>query len=265
MLIIGERINSSRADISRAIEVRDATFIQNEARSQEEAGAHYLDVNAGSMHGREAECLSWLVSTVQEVSNLPLTLDSPDPAVIEKVLPRTAQTPMINSITLDEERLDGLLPLVLERNAKVIALCQSAELVPETAEAKVKLAEQLVEKTTAWGVPLEHLYIDPLVFPLSANPLSGLATLESIERIMTLFPGVHTVCGMSNVSYGLPLRKLVNRSFLVACICHGLDAAIIDPVDKQAYGALKTATMIMGLDDYCMDFITSYRHGLMAQ
>ena len=133
----------------------------------------------------------------------------------------------------------------------------------EGPKTKVRIAGQLVEKATAWGVPLENLYIDPLVFPLSTNPQSALATLESIERIMALFPGVHTVCGLSNVSYGLPLRKLINRSFLVACVCHGLDTAIIDPVDKQSYGALKAAAMIMGLDDYCMDFISAYRNERM--
>ncbi|MCG6538043.1 MAG: dihydropteroate synthase, partial [Syntrophales bacterium LBB04] len=238
VLIIGERINSSRSAIAQAIELRDAKFIQQEAKVQEEAGAHYLDVNAGSMFGRETECLSWLVETVQKVTNLPLALDTPDPVVIKELLPKTETTPMINSVTLDPGRIEELLPLVVERNARVIALCQSSELVPETADAKVRLAAQLVEKATAWGVPLDHLYIDPLVFPLSANPQSALTTLDSIQQIMARFPGVHTVCGMSNVSYGLPLRKLVNRSFLVACICHGLDAAIIDPVDKQSYGAL---------------------------
>ena len=263
MLIIGERINSSRSAIAQAIETRDANLIQNEAKVQQEAGAHYLDVNAGSMLGRETECLAWLVETVQQATSLPLALDSPDPAVVKEIIPKTVQTPMINSITLDPERLEGLLPLVAENKAKVIALCQSAELVPETAETKVRIAEQLVEKATAWGVPLENLYIDPLVFPLSTNPQSALATLESIERIMALFPGVHTVCGLSNVSYGLPLRKLINRSFLVACVCHGLDTAIVDPVDKQSYGALKAAAMIMGLDDYCMDFISAYRNERM--
>jgi 5-methyltetrahydrofolate--homocysteine methyltransferase len=118
-----------------------------------------------------------------------------------------------------------------------------------------------VEKLTEAGVPLDSLYIDPLVYPLSTNPRSAVGALAAIDRIMYCHPGVHTVCGLTNVSYGLPNRKLVNRSFLVACIAKGLDSAIIDPTDKQLYGALKAATMIMGLDDYCMDFIKAHREG----
>lgn len=261
MLIIAERINSSRKSIAQAIEARDEEFIRNEASSQAAAGAHYIDVNAGSMLGQETECLTWLVNTVQEATHLPLCLDSPDVNVIQKAFPLARVTPMINSITLEPERLEGLLPLVAEHKAKVIALCQSPEVLAETAEQKVELAGRLVETATRAGIPIDNLYIDPLVYPLSTNPQSGLATLTAIERIMTLFPGVHTVCGLTNVSYGLPNRKLVNRSFLVAAISQGLDSAIIDPTDKQLWGALKAAAMIMGQDDYCMDFISAHREG----
>ena len=261
MLIIAERINSSRKSIAQAIDARDADFIRNEARSQADAGAHYIDVNAGSMLGQESECLSWLVDTVQEATDLPLCLDSPDVNVIKKVFPRARVTPMINSITLEPERLEGLLPLIVEHRAKVIALCQSPEVLAETANQKVELAERLLETATRAGVPFDNMYIDPLVYPISTNPESGVATLKAIERIMATFPGVHTVCGLTNVSYGLPNRKLVNRSFLVAAVSRGLDSAIIDPTDKQLCGALKAATMIMGLDDYCMDYISAHREG----
>jgi cobalamin-dependent methionine synthase I len=261
VLIIAERINSSRKSIAEAIEARDGVFIQAEARSQAAAGAHYIDVNAGSMLGREMECLSWLVDVVQEVVDVPLALDSPDAEVIRACLPRTHKTPIINSISLEPARLESLLSLVAEQRTKVIALCQSPELVAETAEDKVRLAEQLVAKATAAGVSLDDLYIDPLVYPIATSPRSALQTLSAIDRIMRLFPGVHTVCGLTNVSYGLPHRKLVNRSFLVACVSRGLDAAIIDPTDKQLYGALKAAIMIMGKDDFCTGFIAAHREG----
>ena len=261
MIIIAERINSSRKGIARAIEDRDAEFIRSEAMHQEDAGAHYIDVNAGSMVGKEIECLKWLIDTVQDVTHLPLCLDSPDPHVIKTILPRTQTTPMINSVTLDPERLDIVLPLAAAHNAKLIALCQSPDILAETADQKVELASQLVEKATSAGVHIANLYIDPLVYPLSTCPQSGEATLEAVERIMAMYPGVHTVCGLTNVSYGLPNRKLVNRTFLVACISRGLDATIMDPTDKHLYGAMKAATMVMGQDDYCMDFITAHREG----
>jgi cobalamin-dependent methionine synthase I len=116
----------------------------------------------------------------------------------------------------------------------------------ETADDKVKLAGLLVEKLTAAGVPLEDIYIDPLVYPLSTNPQSAGATLDAIGGIMKRFPGVHTVCGLTNVSYGLPARKLINRTFLAAAITMGLDAAIIDPTDKQLYAMLKAVTLVVG-------------------
>jgi 5-methyltetrahydrofolate--homocysteine methyltransferase len=131
----------------------------------------------------------------------------------------------------------------------------------ETADDKFQFAEQLVEKVSAAGIPLGDLYIDPLVYPLSINQQSAVATLEAIERIRAAFPGVHTVCGLSNVSHGLPCRKLVNRSFLVAAITRGLDSAIMDPTDNQLFSALKAAVMINAKDNYCMQFLSAYREG----
>ena len=144
---------------------------------------------------------------------------------------------------------------------RVIALCQSADAIADTTEAKVRMAGEIVEKAGAAGVPLEALYIDPLVYPVATNDRSALATLDAIERIMKEFPGVHTTCGLTNVSYGLPNRKLVNRTFLVAAIVRGLDSVIADPTDKQLLGALRAALLIAGKDEYCMDYITAFREG----
>jgi 5-methyltetrahydrofolate--homocysteine methyltransferase len=261
MIIIAERINASRKYIAQAIATRNAPFIQNEAKAQAQAGADYIDVNAGTFVGEEAQHLGWIIDVVQEVTDLPLCIDSPDPKVIAEVLPRVKRPPMINSITLEPARLEGILPLVLEAGAKVIALCQSQDSMAETADEKVRMAERLVEISTRAGIPLEDIYIDPLVYPLATNTRSALETLEAIERIMKEFPGVHTVCGLTNVSHGLPARKLVNRTFLVAAITRGLDSAILDPTDKDLYAALKAVLMVMGKDEFCMNFITSYREG----
>ena len=264
MLIIGERINASRKQIAQAISSNNAAFIQNEAKAQASAGADYIDVNAGSFVGEEAERLKWLIEVVQEVTDLPLCIDSPDPEVIKAVLPLVKNIPMINSITLEPSRLEGILPLVVEYKAKVIALCQAEDSMAETTETKVEMAGQLVEKVTASGIPLDDLYIDPLVYPLSTNHELALATLEAIEQIMKKFPGVHTTCGLTNVSHGLPNRKLVNRTFLVAAIARGLDSAILDPTDKQLYSCLKAALMVVGRDEFCMEYITAFREGRLG-
>ncbi|MCX5825449.1 MAG: dihydropteroate synthase [Deltaproteobacteria bacterium] len=261
MLIIAERINASRKQIAQAITAGDRAFIQGEAKAQTQAGAHYIDVNAGTFVGEEADKLKWIVEAVQEVTDLPLSIDSPDAEVIKAVMPLLKKTPLINSITLEPSQIEGILPLVVVHKTKVIALCQSEQGLAETTERKVALAGQLVEKLTGAGVPLDDIYIDPLVYPLSTNPQSARATLDAIGAIMKTFPGAHTVCGLTNVSYGLPARKLINRAFLAVAITMGLDSAIIDPTDTLLYAMLKAVTLIAGKDDFCMDYIGAFREG----
>ncbi len=261
MLIIAEKINSTRKSIAEAMEAYDADLIQKAAAAQTEAGADYIDVNAGTFVKEEADRLKWLIEVVQEVTDLPLCIDSPDPGVIRAVLPLVNGTPMVNSITLEPVRLNGILPLVAEHKAKVIALCQGEEAMAETAEEKLRLAGQLVQKVTEAGVPLDDLYVDPLVYPIATNSESALATIDAIGRIMKEFPGVHTTCGLTNVSYGMPNRKLINRTFLVAAITRGLDSAILDPTDKQLFGALKASLAVVGKDEFCLEYIEAFREG----
>jgi len=263
MIIIGEKINSSRRPIAEAIAAGDRAYIQQEAKVQAEAGADYLDVNAAAFMEREAECLKWVIEAVQEVTELPLCIDSPDPAVIKKVIPLMKTPPMIPSITLEPSRLDGILPLVLDYQATVIGLCQTKDRMGKTAEEKIEIAGRLIERVTSSGIGLDALYIDPLVFPVGADPNSASATLDAIEKIMKQFQGVHTVCGLTNVSHGLPNRKLVNRTFLAEAIARGLDAAILDPADKQLFSVLRTALMLMGKDAFCMQYIKAFRKGLI--
>jgi len=261
VIIIAERINASRKSISQAISAEDVVFIQNEAKKQDQAGADYIDVNAGTFVGEEAEKLRWVIEVVQAVTEKPLCVDSPDPAVIKAMIPLVKKTPMINSITLEPERLEGILPIVSEHKTKVIGLCQSEDAMADTADDKVRMAEQLVKRAEDAGIALDNLFIDPLVYPLATNTQSATATLEAIERIMKTFPGVHTTCGLTNVSHGLPSRKLINRTFLIAAVTRGLDSAILDPTDKQLFASLKAALSVNGKDDFCMNYITAFREG----
>ena len=264
MIIIGEKINSSRKLIAQAITARDLGYIQNEAKAQSDAGADYIDVNAAAFLEKEAECLRWIIEAVQEVTDLPLCIDSPDPEVIGKVISLTKRPPMINSITLEPSRLDSILPLIRDYNATVIGLCQTGSKMGKTAAEKVEIAGRLIDKVTSSGIGIDSLYIDPLVFPVGADVTSALATLDAIEIIMKQFQGVHTVCGLTNVSHGLPDRKLVNRTFLAEAIARGLDAAILDPTDKQLLGIMKAGLMLMGKDEFCMGYIKAFRKGLLA-
>lgn len=131
----------------------------------------------------------------------------------------------------------------------------------ETTEGKLRLARQLVKEVTKAGVHLDDLYIDALVYPIATNPESALATIDAIEQIMKEFPGIHTTCGLTNISYGMPNRKLINRTFLVAAITRGLDSVILDPTDKPLFGALRASLAIVGKDEFCLEYIEAFRKG----
>ncbi len=265
MLIVAERINASRKAIRAALETMDAAAIQHEARAQDAAGADYIDVNGGTFPGREAELLTWLVQTVQTVTDKPLCLDSPDAGALAAALPSVrTRSPMINSINLERDRYERVLPLVVEYRAKVIALCQGEGVPAASATQKVDLATELVERLTRAGVALDDIYVDPLVFPLGTDSGSAQATIDAIGEIMQRFPGVHTICGLTNVSHGLPARKLINRTFLVAAMGRGMDSAIVDPTDAQLVSALHAARAVFGRDEYCMGLIEAFRDGVVT-
>ena len=261
MIIIGERINTSRKSINQALEDRDRTFFQDEARKQEIAGAAYIDVNCGSRLNTEYDDFLWLLETIQEVVSRPLSLDSPDPKVLAAGLRQTDKRPLINSITLEPDRFDQVAPILEGNSADVIALCMDETGIPKTPEKVVENALKLTEKLEKLGLDRSGIYLDPLIQPISVDTENGKIALNSIGTIMEELPGVHTTCGLSNISYGLPERYLVNRTFLVCAMTMGLDSAIIDPLDTKMMTAILTTLMILGKDEYCGDFIDGVREG----
>jgi 5-methyltetrahydrofolate--homocysteine methyltransferase len=265
MIIVGEKINTSRKSVAQAVENRDAGFIQSLARAQAEAGADYIDVNAGTFLDKEAECLSWLVETVQAVVDRPLCIDSPNPQALEHALRVHRGEAMINSISLEKERYDALLPVVAGRPCKVVALCMARTSMPTSADARIEVAAELIEGLTGAGVDRTRIFVDPLVQPVSVDVRMGPAILDAIAGIMDRFPGVQTICGLSNISFGLPLRRQINRHFLVLAMARGLSAAILDPTDSTLMASLITTQMLIGQDEYCSAFIEAYEQGLLAK
>ena len=259
MLIVAERINSSRKPISEAVKAKDADFIRNEAKSQTEAGAQYIDVNAGSFVGQEVEYLCWLVEVVQGATDLPLCIDSPDPTAIAAALKLVKQPCMINSITMEKPRLEGLLPLVKQYGTRIVALCQSEAGMARTVEEKLDIARRMVDILTKEGAAPGDIFIDPLIYPIATDTQSAVAALGAIREITAQIPEVHTICGLTNVSFGLPVRKLINRTFLVAAMSQGLDSVIIDPTDRELMAGLVAAEAILDRDKFCAGYITAYR------
>ena len=264
MIIVGEKINTSRKSIQEAVRKRDSAFVTRVARDQAEAGADYIDVNAGTFLDEETDCLCWLVETVQSSIELPLCLDSPNPRALSEAMKRHKGVPMINSISLESERFEALLPVITGQPCNVVALCMAQASMPTTVDERVQVSSELIGRLTNAGVPLENIYVDPLVQPVSVDTRMGLATLGAISRIMQDFPGVNTICGLSNISFGLPERRLINRNFLALCIAYGLSAAILDPTDKQLVSTLLAVEMILGRDEYCQEFIEAYQSGRIS-
>mgnify|MGYP005836576743 CR=1 FL=1 len=260
MFIVGERINATRKRIGEAARTKDAELIQNEARRQVEAGANMLDVNGG-LEARDAEFLPWLVEVVQDTVDVPLCLDSPNPEALRKALPLCRHQPMINSITEEQERLEEFIPLIREYKTKIIALCLGSSAVPTTAEGKMAVARKLIETLTAAGVSIEDIYVDPGIFPVSSAPEQPMAALETYRLVTREFPGIHCIGGMSNVSYGLPSRRLLNSVFLTMAMSWGLDSAIMDPCDAQLMASIAAAEALLGRDEFCANYIAAFRQG----
>ncbi|UCF92663.1 MAG: methyltetrahydrofolate cobalamin methyltransferase [Desulfobacterales bacterium] len=259
MIIVGELINASRKSVAAAIENQDPAVIQKIAADQAEAGAHYVDVNAGVFVGREADYLKWLVTTVQAAVDVPCSIDSPDPKAIEAALSVHRGTAMINSISLEKERYDAILPIVAGADLKVVALCMSDEGMPKTVDDRMAIADKLVNGLLRNNVALENIYVDPLVQPVATRDDFGIEFLKAIEKIMTTYEGIHTLCGLSNISFGLPERKFLNQTFMTMAIAKGLDGAIVNPLDSKMMASIIAAEALMGKDEFCMNYLTAFR------
>jgi 5-methyltetrahydrofolate--homocysteine methyltransferase len=264
MRIIGEKINGTRKQVAAAIAGRDAQFIASLARQQAEAGAHWLDVNAGTPPEREPEDLTWLVQTVQGAVELPLSLDSTNPQALAAALKQVKQVPLINSISGEPQRLQGILPIAVAHGCEVIALAMDDRGIPATADARLEVIRHLLEATRGAGMRDGSVYVDPLVMTVATNTESARVTLKVIRAVRAEFPEAHVSLGLSNVSFGLPARALINRTFLTLALAAGADTAMIDPTDRELRAALFASELLLGQDKHCLGYVRAYRAGLLG-
>lgn len=267
MLIIGEKLNSTRKKVRDMIENRNVKSIQDLAMKQVESGADILDVNSSAASGDKIENMKWLVKKVQEAVDVPLCIDSPNAEEIEKGLEEhdwQKGKALINSITGEKEKINRLLPTIKKYKCAVIALVMDDSGIPDNSQERVKIAERLIKILTDNGVPIREIFIDPLVVPIGTNDKNGLITLETIRDIREKYPEVRIITGLSNISFGLPDRKLINQVFMALAMGCGMDAAIVDPTDKRMMAIVKTAMTLLGKDSYCSDYIQAYRQGKLS-
>jgi len=265
MKIIGEKINGTRKRVAQAIAERDQAYIADLALKQSAAGAAWLDINAGTHPSQEPDDLIWLIETVQAAVETPLCLDSANPAALKIAVQAVKQTPMINSISGEAERLTGILPIVAEHGCPVIALAMDGKKIHESADLRYAVIEKLVEETRRNGVPDSALYIDPLAMTVSTNTRSAMTALEIMRRVRQEIPAAHLTIGLSNISFGLPSRSIVNRYFLSYALMAGLDSAILDPLDRDIQAAILTSELLLGKDAHCLNFIRASRKGLFEK
>ncbi|MBE0431115.1 MAG: dihydropteroate synthase [Dehalococcoidia bacterium] len=265
MLVIGENINASNKSVAEAIENRDEQYLVDLAKAQESAGADFIDVNAGSGHGspeKTTAAIRWLVGIIQAAVDKPLAIDSDSSKVIEAALKEySGEKLIINSVTAEPARLESIGPLVAEREAWVVALAMGTEGIPALVEERVAACERIMSYLNDLGIKAEQVLFDPLVLPIAVDTSQGLVTLRTIEQIKSRYPDARTVMGLSNVSYGLPKRKLVNRAFLLMAAHAGLDAVIVDPLDSKAMSLIKVADLLTGKDPSCRAYLRAHRKG----
>lgn len=264
MKIIGEKINGTRKDVAQAIAQRDAAYIRNLATRQVEAGADWLDVNAGTHPAQEADDLVWLIEQAQAVTDAPLCLDSANPQALLTAIEAVTRTPMINSISGEEKRLEGVLPIVVEHGCQVIALAMDSKSVPSASEERVAIIHRIIEATRAAGVADEQVFVDPLAMSIATDTNSAVAALETIRTVAEAYPACHFTIGLSNISFGLPARSIVNRTFLTLAIQAGLDSAILDPLDQEIQAAILATELLLGRDRHCLNYVRAARSGRLG-
>jgi cobalamin-dependent methionine synthase I len=265
MKIIGEKINGTRKRVAQAIAERDAGFIKELAQKQSEAGSTWLDVNAGTHPEKEPDDLVWLIENVQSVVDTPLSLDSANPKALEIAIKAVDKTPLINSISGEPERLEKILPLVAEHGCDVIALAMDDKKIPETFDKRMEVIDKVLEATRAAGVPDDKVYVDPLAMTIATMNQSAMIACDTIRTAHEKYPEAHFTMGLSNISFGLPSRKQVNRGLLILAMQAGLDSAILDPLDKELQAAIVTTELLLGKDKHCLNYLKASRKGLFDQ
>lgn len=267
MLIIGESLNATVPAVSQAIAAHDEKFITELAKFQVECGAMMLDVNAGGLGGRdEGDELTWLVRTVQNAVQVPLVLDSANPDSLLKAV-RVYKGPelILSSVTAEKESLDKLLPLAAELECGIVGLCMSEKGIPDNPEGRLEMAEVIVKQAKLAGVKPESLYLDPLVMTVSVDWKAGKVTMDTHRMLRNRFPEVRTFTIIGNIAFGMPMRGLVNRTFLSMMLGLETDAVMLNVRDKEMMATLSASSVLKGEDQYCRKYIKAFRAGNLSK
>ena len=257
-VIIGERINpTGKKKFKEALREGDVDYIVNEAFKQRDAGAHILDVNVGLPEIDECSMMERAVKAVSAAVNLPLQIDSSDPEVIERALRIYNGKPMVNSVNGKKESLDAILPIVAKYGGVLVGLCLDENGIPETAEERAAIAKRIADEAAKYGIKKRDLVMDALTLTISAQQKESAETVKALHMIKTEL-GIKTVLGVSNISFGLPRREIVNSTFFALALYNGLDACIINPCADSMMNTYRAYRALACIDTDCADYIAAY-------
>ena len=265
MIIIGEKINGSIPMVAEAIAKRDAEFIKNRAKLQAESGATFIDCCASVPEAQEVETLKWMIDCIQEVTDLPISVDSPSAAVLSEAYKFCKRPGLFNSVSGEGDKIDIIFPIMAANPGwEVIALLSDDTGIPKNAADRLKVFDKIMAKAKEYGISPNRIHIDPLVEMLCTSENGIETNTEVISTVREKYPSIHITAAVSNISFNLPVRKMINLGFTVLAMNAGLDSAILDPTNRDMMGVIYATEALLGLDDYCMEYIGAYREGLFG-
>ncbi len=267
MIIIGEKINGAIPAVAQAIADRNDAVIRKRVRKQAEAGAAFIDCAPGTDTALEYEAMCWLIDIIQEETDLPVAIDSPDAELIARIIRegRLKRPGMVNSVNEEGTKCETIFPLIAGTDWQVIGLTCGKDGIPMDPQKRVEIAKQIIDKAVRFGVALPNLHIDPCVFALATAPDALKDFLYCIREIHAYAPDVKVTGAISNISFNMPARKYVNMGCMTEAIAAGLDSAIMDPVSEDMMGALYAACALAGDDKGGRKYNRAYRKGLFGQ
>ena len=264
MIIIGEKLNGSIPSMAKAVTEKNEDYIREMAVKQTEAGAHFLDVCASVPEEQELEVLKWLIDLVQSVTDTPICIDSPSAGVCAEAVKFCNKPGLINSVSGEGEKMQKIFPVIAGTKWECVALLSDDKGIPQSTERRIEVFLEIMKKAEEYKIPPERLHVDPLIEMLCASEDGIVRVINTIKKVKELYPKIHVTGGASNISFNLPARKYINRAFMILAMNAGLDSAIIDPLNKEMMGLIYATEALLGLDDYCIEYINAFRKGLFG-
>lgn len=264
MIIIGEKLNGSIPVVGEAIANKDAEFIKNRAKIQADANATYIDICASVPEDIEVDTLKWMIDLVQETTDIPICIDSPSPRSCIAAIPFCKKEGVINSVSLEGDKIDVVFPVIADTKWECIALLCDDKGIPNSVERRMEVFEGIMAKAKEYNIDPSRIHIDPLVVTLGTDETALTTFAECCRRIKKEYPTIHITSGLSNISFGLPARKLINQAFMVLARNAGMDCAIVDPTNRDMLGMIYATEALLEEDEFCLEYIGAYREGLIG-